>query len=175
MNARATPRRAKPLGSLVWSTGASDDMAPLGRGQKVGTLYHTLPQVARDRLRCGCHGQSQPGPVRLASRGQRGTMSACIPSDGRRALEGHHTQRTTKLELRGITKRFRVDGRLVVALEDVSLALREGEFVTLVGPSGCGKSTLLNIACGLLQPDQGEILLDGEPAPERLGRLAYMP
>lgn len=90
-------------------------------------------------------------------------------------MEGHHTQRTTKLELRGITKRFRVDGRLVVALEDVSLALREGEFVTLVGPSGCGKSTLLNIACGLLQPDQGEILLDGEPAPERLGRLAYMP
>lgn len=90
-------------------------------------------------------------------------------------MEGQHTQRTAKLELRGITKRFRVDGRLVVALDDVSLSLREGEFATLVGPSGCGKSTLLNIACGLLQPDRGEILLDGEPAPERLGRLAYMP
>ncbi|MGC8838772.1 MAG: ABC transporter ATP-binding protein [Anaerolineae bacterium] len=83
--------------------------------------------------------------------------------------------RPVKLELRGITKRFRVDGRLVVALDNVSLALRAGEFATLVGPSGCGKSTLLNIACGLLQPDQGEIFLDGQPAPERLGRLAYMP
>lgn len=80
-----------------------------------------------------------------------------------------------KLEIEGITKRFRVDGRLVVALEDVSLALRDGEFVTVVGPSGCGKSTLLNIICGLLQPDEGMIRLDGQPAPERLGRLAYMP
>jgi len=80
-----------------------------------------------------------------------------------------------KLEVREVTKRFRVDGKIVVALEDVSLALREGEFATLVGPSGCGKSTLLNIACGLLQPDAGSIWLDGQPAPERLGRLAYMP
>ncbi|MGQ9584288.1 MAG: ABC transporter ATP-binding protein [Anaerolineae bacterium] len=80
-----------------------------------------------------------------------------------------------KLEIQGVTKRFRVDGRLVVALEDISLALGEGEFVTLVGPSGCGKSTLLNIACGLLQPDAGTIRLDGQPAPQRLGRLAYMP
>jgi len=80
-----------------------------------------------------------------------------------------------KLELRHISKRFRVGGRVVAALEDVSLALGAGEFVTIVGPSGCGKSTLLNIACGLLQPDAGEIRLDGQPAGERLGKVAYMP
>jgi len=84
-------------------------------------------------------------------------------------------QRAAKLEIQEVTKRFRVDGKLVVALEDVSLALEEREFATLVGPSGCGKSTLLNVACGLLQPDEGTIRLDGQPARERLGRLAYMP
>jgi len=84
-------------------------------------------------------------------------------------------QRAARLEIQEVTKRFRVDGKLVVALEDVSLALEEREFATLVGPSGCGKSTLLNVACGLLQPDEGTIRLDGQPARERLGRLAYMP
>jgi len=55
-------------------------------------------------------------------------------------------QHTAKLEIQEVTKRFRVDGKLVVALEDVSLALEEREFATLVGPSGCGKSTLLNVS-----------------------------
>lgn len=80
-----------------------------------------------------------------------------------------------KLEIRNVTKRFRVEGRLVTALQDASLEVGQGEFVTLVGPSGCGKSTLLNIACGLLQPDEGDVLLDGQAAPDRLGQVAYMP
>jgi len=50
-----------------------------------------------------------------------------------------------------------------MALEDVSLNVREGEFVCLVGPSGCGKSTLLNIIAGLEMPDQGQVLADGKP------------
>ena len=80
-----------------------------------------------------------------------------------------------KLEVRHVTKRFRVDGRVVTALDDISLALNPAEFVTLVGPSGCGKSTLLNIACGLLRPDAGQVLLDGQPVPDRPGYVAYMP
>jgi len=80
-----------------------------------------------------------------------------------------------KVELRGVSKAFRVDGRFVQALEDVSLKAQAGEFVTLIGPSGCGKSTLFNIICGLLEPDQGEIWLDGELATRRAGRLGYMP
>jgi len=51
----------------------------------------------------------------------------------------------------------------VRALEDVTLEVDEGEFLTVVGPSGCGKTTLLNILAGLLQPTRGTVLVDGRP------------
>jgi putative spermidine/putrescine transport system ATP-binding protein len=57
-----------------------------------------------------------------------------------------------------VTKRF--DD--VVALNDVSLAVGRGEFVTLLGPSGCGKTTLLKLAAGFLGPDGGSISIDGK-------------
>lgn len=75
------------------------------------------------------------------------------------------------IELRGI--HHALDGLPVV--HGVSLEVAPGEFVALVGPSGCGKSTLLSIVAGLIEPDRGEVLLDGAPAPARLGRLALMP
>ncbi len=55
------------------------------------------------------------------------------------------------------------------ALQDVSFELRRGSFVALVGPSGCGKSTLLRLLAGLMQPTEGQALLEGEPitAPQR--------
>jgi multiple sugar transport system ATP-binding protein len=62
-----------------------------------------------------------------------------------------------KLELRDVVKRF--DG--VVAVKGTSLALRTGEFLSLLGPSGCGKSTTLALIAGFLVPDAGEILVDG--------------
>jgi ABC-type nitrate/sulfonate/bicarbonate transport system ATPase subunit len=79
------------------------------------------------------------------------------------------------IELRAIDKSFRVNGRVVRALQGISLYARAQEFVALIGPSGCGKSTLLNIVCGLLQPDAGEVLLDGVREEHRLGRASYMP
>ena len=50
----------------------------------------------------------------------------------------------------------------VTALDAVTMAIRQGEFMTLLGPSGCGKTTLLNLAAGFLSPDRGEILIAGE-------------
>ena len=63
------------------------------------------------------------------------------------------------LELRSISKRF--PG--VRALEDVSIALSRGEILAIVGENGAGKSTLLKILGGILQPDEGQIAIDGEP------------
>ena len=58
-----------------------------------------------------------------------------------------------------------------IALEDITLDVRPGEFLALVGPSGCGKSTLLDLLGGLTAPTSGRILLDGRPiegpAPDR--------
>jgi ABC-type nitrate/sulfonate/bicarbonate transport system ATPase subunit len=79
------------------------------------------------------------------------------------------------IAVRRVSKAFRVDGRVVPALLDISMEAREREFVTLIGPSGCGKSTLLNVIAGLLEPDEGEIALRGDPAAPRLGRIGYMP
>ncbi len=61
------------------------------------------------------------------------------------------------------------------ALSNISLHVGSGEFVTLVGPSGSGKSTLFNLVAGLLEPDSGEVWLDGQLQHERTGNFGYMP
>src|SRR5688500_3160896 len=55
------------------------------------------------------------------------------------------------------------EGRSYTAVKDVSLAIADGEFVSVVGPTGCGKSTLLNVAAGLLGPSSGALRVFGEP------------
>ncbi|HET9228410.1 MAG TPA: ATP-binding cassette domain-containing protein, partial [Thermoanaerobaculia bacterium] len=74
-----------------------------------------------------------------------------------------------KISMRGVWMTFPAKDRTaqdVHVLEDITLDVREGEFVCFVGPSGCGKSTLLNIAGGFLQATAGEMLIDGQPVVE---------
>jgi ABC-type sugar transport system ATPase subunit len=62
-----------------------------------------------------------------------------------------------RLELRRLTKRF---GQ-TLAVKDLDLAVRPSEFLSLLGPSGCGKSTTLAMITGLVEPDSGEVCIDG--------------
>lgn len=74
-----------------------------------------------------------------------------------------------KLRLNGVRQTFTTRGRsggrsaTLTAIDDVTLDIASGEFLTLVGPSGCGKSTLLDLVGGLSRPASGEILLNGAP------------
>jgi ABC-type nitrate/sulfonate/bicarbonate transport system ATPase subunit len=71
-----------------------------------------------------------------------------------------------------VRKSFERDGNSISVLEDISLDVRNGEFICLVGPSGCGKSTLLNVMGGFLSPTSGSVAIDGEtvhgPDPRRI-------
>jgi putative ABC transport system ATP-binding protein len=66
------------------------------------------------------------------------------------------------LEGKHLTRSFGSGDTLTVALRDVSLHLRAGQFALVMGPSGCGKTTLLALLSGLLRPDRGQVLVLGE-------------
>jgi len=67
----------------------------------------------------------------------------------------------TILEAKGLTKVYRTDAAPTAALRGVDLAVRRGEFVSVMGPSGCGKSTLLYLLGLLATPTEGTVVLDG--------------
>ncbi len=77
------------------------------------------------------------------------------------------------LECKNLTKSYK-KGKNV--LEDFDLVLKSGKIIGLFGPNGCGKSTLMKLICGLLQPNKGEILVDGIPVGEKtLSMISYLP
>ncbi|NBD24767.1 ABC transporter ATP-binding protein [Paenibacillus glycinis] len=79
-----------------------------------------------------------------------------------------------KLSIQDLAVAYQSKGRRTVALEGVNLAVKDGEFVSVVGPSGCGKSTLLKVVAGLLQPAAGAAYIDGEPVngvPDQVGMV----
>jgi NitT/TauT family transport system ATP-binding protein len=78
---------------------------------------------------------------------------------------GSDVARPPKLEVRDLTVRYRNprSGAEFLALDRLSVRIRDGEFVCVVGPSGCGKTTFLNCLDGLIPFSSGEILLDGRP------------
>ena len=75
-----------------------------------------------------------------------------------------------KLEVNHISKRF--DDKHV--LQDISIALNQGELVSLLGVSGGGKTTLFNIIAGLLPPDEGNVILNGKDITNQPGQISYM-
>jgi len=82
---------------------------------------------------------------------------------------------TPRIELRHVSKTFSGIDHAVPALKDISFKIMPGEFVTIIGASGSGKSTLFNLCVGLLEPDEGEIIIDGERPENRTGMVGYMP
>ena len=76
-----------------------------------------------------------------------------------------------KLEISGLT--FSYENKKI--FDGLEFSIREGEFVSLLGPSGCGKSTLLKLLTGVVAPEKGHILTDGQEIRGITEHFAYMP
>jgi ABC-type nitrate/sulfonate/bicarbonate transport system ATPase subunit len=79
------------------------------------------------------------------------------------------------MELKHISQTFFEHGKVDTVLQDISLNVGKGEFVSIIGPSGCGKSTLFHIIGGLVAPSNGEVWLDGKEVTGQKGLISYMP
>ena len=77
------------------------------------------------------------------------------------------------VEIHNLTKTY---DKKKEALHDLTLTLPRGKIIGLLGPNGSGKTTLIKLLNGLLVPDSGEILIDGEkPGPSTKAKVSYLP
>lgn len=79
-----------------------------------------------------------------------------------------------KLEVCGVSYSYHSLEGETLALSNISFTVDNGEFIAIVGPSGCGKSTLLSMLSGLMEPDEGEIFIDGIPQTNSPSGIGYM-
>lgn len=80
----------------------------------------------------------------------------------------------TLLEIRDLSLTYHTKDYETQALDNLSIIVNEGEFISIVGPSGCGKTTILSLIAGLLPPSTGEILLNGEKVSSINKNVGYM-
>lgn len=66
------------------------------------------------------------------------------------------------IELKNVTKIYKLGEKEVYGVRNIDLRVKKGEFIAIIGPSGCGKTTLLNLIGGIDTPTKGEITIDGE-------------
>jgi sulfonate transport system ATP-binding protein len=86
-----------------------------------------------------------------------------------------HAPGAPAVALADVTVAFRLKDRAAyTAVERASLAVADGEFVSIVGPTGCGKSTLLNVAAGLFAPSAGAVSIYGAPLAGRNAQAGYL-
>lgn len=96
-------------------------------------------------------------------------VDAHMPMDACGAVEA-----PVRVQAQAISMRFPGLGHDLLAVQDVSFSVRQGEFVTILGPSGCGKSTVLNMLAGLLEPSSGRILIGDQQPENRRRYFGYM-
>lgn len=83
--------------------------------------------------------------------------------------------RMAKLSVRNLRKSYpNGNGGKIRVLDGISFDLETGEFLSLLGPSGCGKTTLLKIIAGLLEPDEGSVLIDGAEVKPGHNKVGYI-
>ncbi len=139
-----------------------------------------LRQLRYDRVMRLADPSTQTSSQRVSSRPPTGRFTRIWHALFRRVQEVKETVKETlvparvgedsaKIAIKRVEHRY---ANKVVALRDVNLNIRSGEFVCLLGPSGCGKSTLLYALAGQLNPTGGQVRIDGKPitgpGPERL-------
>ena len=78
------------------------------------------------------------------------------------------------LELKNISKKYQAKQGEVLALQNINIKVKKGEFISIIGPSGCGKSTLLSIISGLEEKSTGEIYLEGKKVEKLSDQIGYM-
>ncbi len=79
------------------------------------------------------------------------------------------------IDIKNLTTIYGEDEESVLALKDINLKIKKGEFLCVLGPSGCGKSTLLKTIAGYIEPTKGQCLMQGEPitGPDRHRGVAF--
>jgi len=79
------------------------------------------------------------------------------------------------IQVQNVSKTYKSKTAILNVLENLSLEVNKGDFVSIIGPSGCGKSTLFSLICGLDVPEKGAISVEGEVPSLTAGKVSYMP